>query len=316
MLNEGILAVHPHLMWWFVALIVALLSLDLFVLRRDDKVMSFKTATLWSLMWVGIALTFNGWIAWYLGMQAATTFFTGYLIEMSLSVDNLFVFILIFSSFKIRPEFQHRVLYWGILGALVMRAICIGAGVAALQKFEWLEFVFAAILVWAGLKSFWAQDHSDTDPSTGKFAIFLRRFIPIKDDYVGDRFFIREAGQLVATPLFLVLILVEASDVIFAVDSIPAVLAITQDPFLVYSSNIFAILGLRNLYFVLASMVHLFRFLGTGVSFILVFIGVKMGLSHWFHIPIHWTLGVIVTMIVGSIVLSLMFPAPKEDPLT
>ena len=298
----------PKLMAWFVVLIVALMSLDLFVLRRKDKTMSAKEAGAWSLFWISVATAFNGWVYWYLGKESALMFATGYIIEMSLSVDNLFVFILIFSAFKLKSSVQHRVLFWGILGALIMRAICISIGVAALQKFEWLEFVFALILVWAGIKTLFEKEDSDEDPTQSRMARMIRKVIPIKENYNGERFFIKEDGKWFATQMFLVLLLIEASDVIFAVDSIPAVLAVTQDPFLVYSSNIFAIMGLRSLYFVLASMVHAFRFLGTGVSLILIFIGIKMGAARWFHLSVEIALGVIVGTLILSIVLSLAFP--------
>ncbi len=297
---------HPDLMYWFIALIVGLISLDLLVLQRKDHVMTFREAVGWSLFWVGIAALFNGWIFWYLGQEAALIFTTGYLIEMSLSVDNLFVFILIFGAFKLHPKMQHRVLFWGILGALIMRALCISVGVAALQRFEWLEFVFAGILLWAGFKTLFQKEEADEDPTTGLLARLIRKVIPIQNDYHGDKFFVKTNHKWSATPLFLVLLLIEASDVIFAVDSIPAVLAVTTDPFLVYSSNIFAILGLRSLYFVLSSMVHSFRFLGTGVSIILIFIGVKMGVARWYHLPVSWALAFIIGTLVLSVSLSLL----------
>lgn len=308
-MNEGILAQHPNIMWWFVGLILLLIGLDLFLLRRSDTKTSLREAVGWSLAWVAVAMIFNGWIAWYLGISAATSFLTGYIVEMSLSIDNLFVFILIFSSFRIPLQHQHRLLFWGILGALIMRAICISVGVAALERFHWLQYIFAAILVFAGVKSLLEKEDEDTpkDPSKGRISQFIQKFIPLKADYEGRHFFVRENGILHATPGFIALILIELSDVIFAVDSIPAVLAISQDPFIVYSSNIFAILGLRNLYFVLAELLHVFRFLGTAVSFILIFIGIKMGVGHWVPIPTVWTLGVILTFVIGSIVLSLMF---------
>lgn len=302
----------PKLMAWFVLLIVALMSLDLFVLRRKDKTMSAKEAGAWSIFWISVAAVFNGWVYWYLGKESALMFATGYIIEMSLSVDNLFVFILIFTAFKLKSSVQHRVLFWGILGALIMRAICISIGVAALQKFEWLEFVFALILIWAGVKTLFESEDGDDDPTQSRMAQVIRKVIPIKEHYQGDRFFIKENGKWFATQMFLVLLLIEASDVIFAVDSIPAVLAVTQDPFLVYSSNIFAIMGLRSLYFVLASMVHSFRFLGTGVSLILIFIGIKMGAARWFHLPVEAALGIIVGTLVLSVFLSMVFPK-RED---
>jgi tellurite resistance protein TerC len=304
---------HASLFPGFIALVICLLALDLFVLRRENKTPTMRQATAWSLFWVGVALAFNGWVAWYLGANAGLTFLTGYVIELSLSVDNLFVFILIFASFKVPEKFQHRVLFWGVLGALVMRAVCIFVGVAALQRFEWLEFVFAAILIWAGLKTLLKNEEDDeNDPTQGFLASAVRRLIPIKAEFHEDRFFVVENGKRFGTPLLLVLVLVEFSDVIFAVDSIPAVLAVTTDPFLVYSSNIFAILGLRSLYFVLSRMVHTFRFLDTGVSLILIFIGVKMGLSHWVQIPVEWALGAILGTLVGSIGLSLWFPEPAK----
>ncbi|MCX6124174.1 MAG: TerC family protein [Proteobacteria bacterium] len=311
MLHEGILANHPNLLGWFFVLVIALLGLDLFILRRGSETPTMRQSVLWCLAWIGIAMAFNVWVGLYLGWPAATVFLTGYIVELSLSVDNLFVFILIFSSFRIEQKYQHRVLFWGILGALGMRALCIAAGVSALQRFEWLEFVFAAILIWAGTKSLFTHDLKEEDPATGKLAQCVRRFIPIKNDYVGNRFFIKLEGRIFATPLFLVLILVEVSDVIFAVDSIPAVLAVTKDPYLVYSSNIFAILGLRNLYFVLSSLVQSFRFLAIGVSLILIFIGLKMAVSRWIHLPTEWTLGAIVGILAGSIALSLIYP-PKS----
>lgn len=298
----------PKLMFWFVILIISLMSLDLFVLHRKDKTMSAKEAGAWSIFWIMVAATFNGWVYWYFGKEAALMFATGYIIELSLSVDNLFVFILIFTAFKLKSSVQHRVLFWGILGALIMRAICIWIGVAALQKFEWLEFVFALILIWAGIKTLLEKEGGDDDPTQSRLARIIRKVVPIKESYHGDRFFIKENGKWFATHMFLVLLLIEASDVIFAVDSIPAVLAVTQDPFLVYSSNIFAIMGLRSLYFVLASMVHSFRFLGTGVSLILIFIGIKMGAARWYHLPVEVALGIIVGTLVLSVVASLVFP--------
>lgn len=304
---------HPHLMYWFILLIIGLLSLDLFVLRRKDHVMAFREAVGWSLFWVGIAAIFNGWVYWYLGKEAALTFTTGYLIEMSLSVDNLFVFILIFTAFKLHPSLQHRVLFWGILGALIMRAICISIGVAALQRFEWLEFVFAGILLWAGFKTLIQGEGKDEDPTTGLLARLIRKVIPTHNEYHGDRFFVKIDHKWHATPLFLVLLLIEASDVIFAVDSIPAVLAVTTDPFLVYSSNIFAILGLRSLYFVLSTMVNSFRFLGVGVSVILIFIGIKMGAGRWYHMPVSWALAFIIGTLVLSISLSLLIPVKSKS---
>ena len=292
---------HNQLIAGFVALVIGLLVLDLFVLRKKDEAPTIKQAFLWSGFYILVALSFSAWMWSALGADAAMTFLTGYVVELSLSVDNLFVFILIFSSFKIAAKYQHRVLFWGILGALIMRAVCIGAGVAALQRFEWLTFVFAIILIWAGIKTFKGNDDEEDDPANGQIAKLVRKIIPIKDDYKGHAFFIVENGKRFATPLFLALVLVEISDVIFAVDSIPAVLAVSKDPFIVYSSNIFAILGLRSLYFVLASMVTLFRHLDKAISFILIFIGLKIGAEPWFHVPV----GIALSVILGSLALGI-----------
>jgi tellurite resistance protein TerC len=305
---------HNYLLPWFVGLVIALLTLDLVVLNRGNRTPSIRQAGFLTLFWVALALVFSAWVAWYLGHKEALTFLTGYVIEMSLSIDNLFVFILIFSAFKIEEKHQHRVLFWGILGALVMRAICIFVGVAALQKFAWLEFVFAGILIVAGIKTIIKKDEDDEDdPSQGLVASLVRRFIPLKSEIVGERFFVIENKKIYATPLFLVLVLVEFSDVIFAVDSIPAVLSVTTDPFLVYSSNIFAILGLRSMYFVLSRMVHTFRFLDTGVALILLFVGIKLGIGHWVTIPIEWALGTILGVLSGSVILSLIFPVQEDS---
>lgn len=305
---------HNYLLPWFVGLVIALLALDLVVLNRGNRTPSIRQAGFLTLFWVSIALVFSGWVGWYLGRQEALTFLTGYVIEMSLSIDNLFVFILIFSSFKIEEQYQHRVLFWGILGALVMRAICIFVGVAALEKFAWLEIVFAGILIVAGIKTMMKKDEdNEDDPSQGVLASAVRRVIPLKSELVGERFFVIENGKLFATPLFLLLVLVEFSDVIFAVDSIPAVLSVTTDTFLVYSSNIFAILGLRSMYFVLSRMVRTFRFLDTGVGLILLFVGIKLGIGHWVTVPIEWALGIILGVLSGSVILSLIFPVTEDS---
>jgi tellurite resistance protein TerC len=296
---------HTNLLAGFLILVAGILVLDLFVLRRKDQTPSIKQAFFWTGFYILIALSFCGWIWSTLGSDSAMTFLTGYVVEMSLSIDNLFVFILIFTSLRIPAKFQHRVLFWGIIGALAMRALCIGVGIEALSRFEWLTFIFAAILIWAGYKTMKGGDDEDEDPSNGMIAKIIRKFISIKDDYEGEKFLIRDNGKLYATPLLLALFLVEASDVIFAVDSIPAVLAVTKDPFLVYTSNIFAILGLRSLYFVLAGMVNLFKYLDKAVAFILIFIGIKIGVEHWFHIPTGIALSVILGALAVGIAASL-----------
>jgi tellurite resistance protein TerC len=244
-----------------------------------------KQAFLWSEFYVLVALSFCAWIWTRLGADSAMTFLTGYVVEMSLSIDNLFVFILIFGSFKIEQKYQHRVLFWGILGALIMRAICIGVGVAALERFQWLTYIFAIILIWAGVKTLKGKEDDEEDPANGIIASTIRKI----------------NGKLFATPLFVALILVEISDVIFAVDSIPAVLAVSKDTFIVYSSNIFAILGLRSLYFVLASMVNMFKHLDKAISFILIFIGIKIGIEHWYNIPV----GIALSVILGALAIGM-----------
>jgi tellurite resistance protein TerC len=300
---------HPQMIAGFIAVVLALLVLDLFVLRKKDEAPTTKQAFLWSGFYILTALSFCAWIWSRLGAESAMTFLTAYVVELSLSVDNLFVFILIFGSFKIAAKYQHRVLFWGILGALIMRAICISAGVAALQRFDWLTFVFGVILIWAGIKTFRGGDDEEDDPSNGLIANSVKRLIPIDESYKGHNFFTRRDGRLMATPLFLALILVEISDVIFAVDSIPAVLAVSKDSFIVYSSNIFAILGLRNLYFVLATMVNLFKHLDKAISFILVFIGIKIGIERWYHIPV----GIALSVILGALALGIGFSLAHHD---
>ena len=292
---------HPQLITSFVVIVLGLLALDLFVLRKKDEAPTIKQAFLWSGFYVLVALSFCAWIWTRLGADSAMTFLTGYVVEMSLSIDNLFVFILIFGSFRIEQKYQHRVLFWGILGALIMRAICIGVGVAALERFQWLTYIFAIILIWAGVKTLKGKEDDKEDPSNGIIASTIRKIIPIQDDYKGHAFFNRVNGKLFATPLFVALILVEISDVIFAVDSIPAVLAVSKDTFIVYSSNIFAILGLRSLYFVLASMVNMFKHLDKAISFILIFIGIKIGIEHWYNIPV----GIALSVILGALAIGM-----------
>ncbi len=301
----------------FGVVVLGLLALDLGLFHKRDREIKFREALIWSSFWTGLALAFNSLILLNLGRDAALTFLTAYIVELSLSVDNLFVFLLIFSAFRVAPRLQHRVLFWGILGALLMRAVCIGAGVAALQRFSWLTYIFGLILIYGGIKAAFEKD-GDFDPSKGIVVKFFRKIIPLTDQFHGEHFFIREKSpkggmRWVATPLFLTLLVVEVSDLIFAVDSIPAVLAITTDPFLVYTSNVFAILGLRSIYFALARVVDLFRYLKSGLSVVLVFIGTKIMLTHHVHIPVTVSLGVIVTTLTASILASVVIkPAPSK----
>ena len=298
---------HGTAVWLgFTGLVVGLLILDLAVLNRRSHVLSFKEAITWSGGLVLLAHLFALFLLWREGTQHALEFYTGYLIELSLSVDNLFVFLLIFSYFGVRPEAQPKVLKWGILGAIVMRFIMIGLGALLLQRFNWIVYLFGAILVVTGVKMFTQKDQELIHLEGNRVVRLARRLLPFDKAYDGTRFFTRTVdGRLLATPLLLVVLVVEWSDLVFAIDSIPAIFAITRDPFLVYSSNIFAILGLRAMFFVLASMLDKFAYLKPGVAFILVFVGLKMTLSAWIHIPTAVSLAVIVMTLATAIGLSL-----------
>ena len=300
-------AIPTPLIVGFASWVLGFLAFDLGYLSRRSHIVSLRESLLTTLCLVSLSLLFCGAIYYYSGQAAAVTYLTAYIVEQSLSVDNLFVFLLIFSAFRIPGELQHRVLFWGILGAFVMRAVCIVAGVAALERFHWLMYVFGAILIYGGIKTALKNDEDDEqDPSKGVIARIVRRFIPVTDQLDGDKFLTRQNGRLVATPLFLALITVEVSDLIFAVDSIPAVLAISRDTFVVYTSNIFAILGLRSLYFALAHMMGIFRFLKHALAMILIFVGVKIAASSFFHIPTEIALSVIVLMLMVAVVASLL----------
>ena len=298
---------HSPAVWLgFSGLVLALLVLDLGVLNRRSHVLSFKEAVSWSGGLVTIALLFGLFVLWQEGTQPALEYYTGYLIELSLSVDNLFVFLLIFSYFGVKAEAQPKVLKWGILGAIIMRMIMIALGALLLQRFNWIVYVFGAVLVFTGFKMFTQKDEDIIDLERNPVVRLARRLLPIDKAYNGTRFFTRTAdGRLLATPLLLVVLVVEWSDLVFAIDSIPAIFAITRDPFLVYSSNIFAILGLRAMFFVLAGMLDKFMYLKPGVAFILVFVGLKMTLSAWVHIPTSLSLAVIVLTLATAIGLSI-----------
>lgn len=269
----------------FNTFVIAMLALDLGVFHRHAHVVSIREASIWSAIWIGLALAFNGvlvafWGQWfpgseYTGDQAGLAFFTGYLIEKALSVDNIFVFVMIFSYFAVPPQYQHRVLFWGIIGALFMRAGMIFAGSALIKQFHWIIWVFGGFLILTGIKMATTRSES-IDPNKNPVVRLFRKVMPVSDTYDGQRFFTRQNGIRMATPLFLVLVMVETTDLIFAVDSIPAIFAVTQDPFIVYTSNVFAILGLRSLYFVLGGMMHLFHYLKLGLALVLVFVGIKM----------------------------------------
>lgn len=307
---------HGPAVWLgFAGLVVGLLALDLGILNRRSHVLTLKEALSWSGGIVSIAVLFGLFILWQEGTQHALEYYTGYLIELSLSVDNLFVFLLIFSYFGVRPEAQPQVLKWGIFGAIIMRFIMIALGALLLERFHWIIYVFGAILVITGIRMFVQGGEEPIHLERNPVVRIARRFLPMDRAYHGTKFFVRTADQrLLATPLLLVVLVVEWSDLVFAIDSIPAIFAITRDPFLVYSSNIFAILGLRAMFFVLASMLDKFTYLKPGVAFILVFVGVKMTISGWVNIPTLLSLGVILLTLVAAVGFSLRRSA-KESRL-
>jgi tellurite resistance protein TerC len=301
-----------HLYFWigFNVFVGVMLVLDLAVFHRRAHTVKFKEAIGWSIFWISLAAIFAVIVYFWHGKHTAVEFVTGYLIEESLSVDNLFVFLLIFRYFKVPGHYQHKVLFWGIVGALVMRFIFIWAGVALINRFHWIIYVFGAFLVYTGLKLLKSND-SEVKPEHNPVLKAFRKLMPVTTDYVDGKFFVRDKG-LWATPLFLVLLVIETTDVAFAADSIPAILAITRDPFIVYTSNVFAILGLRSLYFALAGMMDAFHYLHYGLAIILSFIGVKMLLSNFFHMPTAIALGVVAGVLAVSIIASLMFPKKKQ----
>ncbi len=298
----------------FNLFVLAMLALDLGVFNRKAHVVTIKEAGAWTAVWVSLALLFNVGLYVVAGPQAGLEFLTGYLIEYSLSVDNIFVFVLIFSAFAVPPKYQHRVLFWGILGALVMRGAMIALGVVLINRFHWIIYGFGAFLVFAGIRMFFSDEEDTVDLENNIILRFVRRLFPVTDGYREQKFVVREAGRRMITPLLLVLILIEVTDVIFAVDSIPAIFAITQDPFIVYTSNIFAILGLRSLYFLLAGIIDRFVYLRYGLAVVLTFVGVKMLLVDVFHIPTVVSLGVIVGTLAVSIITSLMSSRHVETP--
>ncbi|MBD3298440.1 MAG: TerC/Alx family metal homeostasis membrane protein [candidate division Zixibacteria bacterium] len=301
--------------WLFVGFnvfVLAMLAIDLGVFHRKARVVSLRESLIWTAVWIVMALLFNAGVWYFAGSQKALEFLTGYVIEKSLSVDNVFVFALLFSYFSVPREFQHKVLFWGILGALVMRAIMIVLGAALIATFTWIIYVFGGFLILTGIKMILKQDEN-VDPSRNPVVRLFRRLMPITKDFRGNRFFVRENGIRFATPLFVVLLAVEFTDLIFAVDSIPAIFAVTTDPFVVYTSNVFAILGLRALYFALAGVLGIFHYLKIGLGVVLTFVGVKMMLSHtaW-KIDTLVSLIVVVVILAISVILSLLRPPPDS----
>jgi tellurite resistance protein TerC len=301
----------------FGVFIMVMLAIDLGVINRKAHVVSLKEALRWTLVVVTAAGLFNAWIFYARGNEAGLQFMTGYVIELALSVDNIFVFILIFNYFRVPAALQHRVLFWGIFGALLMRGAMIAAGWLLIERFHWIIYVFGAFLVFTGIRMA-TQDEIEIEPESNPLLGLIRRAMPVTRSYVGQRFFVREeVGGLVrtaATPLFVVLVMVETTDLVFAVDSIPAIFAITTDPFLVFSSNVFAILGLRSMYFLLAGVIEKFHFLKLGLAIVLTFVGVKM-LITYFHIeiPIVLSLGVVGAVLSLSVIASLLFPKVAEE---
>jgi tellurite resistance protein TerC len=300
----------------FNLFVLAMLALDLGVFHRHSHTVSIKEAAIWSGVWISMAMIFNGIIftfwnqmmpgSTYSNSEAGLAFLTGYLIEKSLSVDNIFVFVLIFTYFAVPAQYQHRVLFWGIIGALLMRGIMIALGATLIKEFHWIIYIFGAFLIFTGIRMAF-HNNEEIHPENNPVIRLFRRLMPVTDKYEDDKFFVRRAGVLMATPLFLVLLMVETTDLIFAVDSIPAIFAVTQDPFLVYTSNVFAILGLRSLYFVLAGVVHKFHYLKLGLSVVLTFVGVKMLLIDTpFKIPTALSLGVVALILTVAIVASLI----------
>jgi tellurite resistance protein TerC len=296
----------------FNVFVLLMLALDLGVFHRKSHTVSIKEAISWTFVWIALALVFNVIVYFWRGQQQALEFFTGYLVEKALSIDNIFVFIMIFSYFQIPSKYQHKVLFWGIIGALIMRAIFIFAGVALIEKFHFTIYIFGIALVYTGYKMF---RHSDVkiDPDKNPAIRLFKKIMPVTHNLHEDKFFVKIDNKGFATPLFLVLILVETTDLIFAVDSIPAILAITQDQFIVYTSNIFAIMGLRSLYFALAGIVHRFWLLSYGLALVLVFVGIKMLLIDLYKIPIEWSLIFIATIIAASVFFSLKIGKPEKS---
>lgn len=299
---------HVPLWFWIVfnACVLALLALDLAIHRKSHQI-SVQRALGWTAFWVLLAAGFAAAIFFYAGHNKGLEFVTGYILEESLSVDNLFIFLLLFRYFHVPRQYQHRVLFWGIIGALVMRGVFILVGVSLLRKFDWIIYLFGAFLIYSGSQLF-KKDQREIHPEANPVLKLLRRFLSITKNYEGGKFFVLREGKRWVTPLFLVLLVIEVTDVLFATDSIPAILAITPDPFIVYTSNVFAVLGLRSLYFLLAGIMDVFRYLHYGLAAILIFIGVKMLLSHHYHIPTGVALGVVGGILLLSIAASMLFP--------
>lgn len=303
---------HETLMWIvFWVLVFGMLALDLLVFNRRAHEVRLREALFWSAFWIGLSLLFAVGVHFELGPEAAVEFLTAYLVEKSLSMDNLFVFLMLFTYFGVAPRYQHKVLFWGILSALAIRAVFIMTGVTLLARFHWVIYLFGVFLIYTGVKMAWQKD-VEVHPERNPLLRLVRRLIPVTREFHEDHFFIKQLGKWVATPLLVVLLVVETTDIIFAVDSVPAVLAISIDPFIVYTSNVFAILGLRALYFALAGIMRMFHHLHYGLSTILVFVGAKMLLADVYKIPSSTALLVVALLLVLSVVASILFPEEKK----
>jgi tellurite resistance protein TerC len=302
-----------QLFFWIVfnLFVLAVLALDLWVLHRPSPIMKFREALGWSVTWIALAAGFAVLVYYWHGRVASLEFITSYVIELSLSVDNLFVFLLIFRYFRVPPGYQHEVLFWGILGALVMRGVFIFAGVSLIRQFHWVSYAFGAFLVYGGARLL-RQESMEVHPEKNPVLRVFRRWMPVTEDYEGSRFFVRREA-LYATPLFIILLVVETTDLLFAVDSIPAVLAITLNAFIVYTSNVFAILGLRSMYFALAGVMEMFEYLHYGLSLILIFVGGKMLVAHYYRVPTGITLAVVAGVLLVSGLASVVYPKKKAD---
>jgi tellurite resistance protein TerC len=304
----------PLLWGSFLALVLAMLALDLGVFHRREHRVELREAVVWSILWTAVALVFNAWIYQRFGVKAGLEFLTGYVIERSLSFDNIFVFVVLFNYFAVPAELQHRVLFWGILGAFLSRGLFIGLGIALLTRFQWLILVFGAFLVYTGINILRGKE-TEVHPEKNPVLRLFQRFVPLTAQYHGKKFFIRQKvlqkHRTLATPLMLVLVVMEATDVVFAVDSIPAVLGVTRDSFIVFTSNIFAILGLRALYFLLASLMDKFRYLSYGLGLVLVLVGGKMLAERWYKVPVGLSLGIVLALLAASVLVSLLRPPPE-----
>ncbi|MEX0994967.1 MAG: TerC family protein [Balneolaceae bacterium] len=305
---------HSLTLWIvFNLFIIVMLLIDLLVFNRKPHEISIKESLTWTGIWIFLAIVFGVGLYYFMDPQSSLDYFTGYLIEKSLSVDNIFVFLLIFTYFNVPSKYQHKVLFWGILGALIFRLVFIFLGVALIERFHWIIYVFGAFLIFTGIK-LGLEKNKEIQPEKNPILKLVRRFLPVTRQYYGENFFVNIRSRWVATPMFIVLIVIETTDVVFALDSIPAIMAITRDPFLIYSANAFAILGLRALYFALSGVMRLFHYLHYGLSVILVYVGIKMIIEPFYEIDTLYSLIVILGTLIISVLLSYLFPQNINDP--